>query len=124
MQHVYNKLSVKPVATRYIIREMIPVYVLYNTCDNSCENFPVVIKIEKTSKTNINLTGNRTLRVFMINIILDPLARCSSFHFWYKDACAHNMTWSNLGRKQTFSNEFQESGKFQRLDNLIARKYH
>ena len=47
------------------------------TRGNSCENFPGVIKIETTSKSN--LVGNRTLRA--VNRILDPVSKVLQFSF-------------------------------------------
>ena len=48
-----------------------------HTRGNSCENFPGVVKIETTSKTN--LAGNRTLRA--VNRILDPVSEVLQFSF-------------------------------------------
>ena len=47
------------------------------TPGNSCENFPGVVKMETTSKTN--LAGNHTLRA--VNRILDPVSEVLQFSF-------------------------------------------
>ena len=48
-----------------------------NTRGNSCENFPGVVKVETTSKTN--LAVNHTLRA--VNRILDPVSKVLQFSF-------------------------------------------